>query len=50
MYAHYFKSRSGHQVIITDSSRPVGGQTISVSSKREARTIAKQHGAKPWNF
>lgn len=46
--AHYI---SGKQplLIISETMRPVG-QEIKVSGKREARTMAKAHGAKPWNF
>jgi len=47
MYAHYFNNKT---LIITDSNRPVGGKVYNVSGLREARKIAKQHNATPWNF
>lgn len=54
MYAHYtVYTRNGvkvHQVLINTSPKPVGGTTYTVSGKREADALAKQHNAKPWNF
>ena len=47
MYAHYCNDRT---VRITSEMRPVGGVVIKVSGKREARAIAAQYNAKPWNF
>lgn len=34
---------------ITDGRRS-NVATFNVSGKREARQLAKQHGAEPWNF
>jgi hypothetical protein len=50
MFAHITKSKTGYDLRITDSNRPVGGTVYSVPGKREARAIAAQHGAKAWNF
>jgi hypothetical protein len=36
-------------VVIGTERRPVG-KDIEVSGKREARQIAEQWGAQPWNF
>jgi hypothetical protein len=48
--AHYFGSKSkGFFVVISDTARPVG-LTIAVSNKKEARFIAKEKNAQPWNF
>lgn len=48
-YAHYVSSRSGNVVIISYTERPVGKE-IAVSGRREARKIAAEFGAEPWNF
>lgn len=45
--AHYCNNKT---LRITEGSAPVGGQVFKVSGKREARELAKQHNAKPWNF
>jgi hypothetical protein len=50
MFAHITKSKTGYDLRITDSNRPIGGTVYSVPGKREARVIAAQHGAKAWNF
>ena len=51
MYAHLYKqSKLGWVLIINDSARPIGGVEYLVSGKKEARTMAKQYNAQPWNF
>ena len=45
-YAHYYTGK----LIINSSMQPIGGITIACTGVREARRIAKQHNAKPWNF
>lgn len=55
MYAHLYRQVSkinnyAYVLIINDSARPIGGVEFLVSSKREARTMAKQYNAQPWNF
>ncbi len=47
MFAHYCNDKT---LRITESMQPVGGVVIKVSGKREARLIAAQHNARPWNF
>ncbi len=47
--AHYFKSGKKHELIISNDARPVG-ETITVSNKKEARVVAKNLNATPWNF
>ena len=49
MHAHYFASKKTQYVIISESVRPVG-EKIAVSGKVEARRIAKEHNATPYNF
>jgi diaminopimelate decarboxylase len=49
MFAHYYASKKTKFVIISESARPAGKQ-ITVSSKAEARKVAKQHNAQAWNF
>lgn len=50
-YAHYYGSKTrGYTLRITDGPRPVGGTEYSVSGKSEARKLADQHGATPYNF
>jgi ribosomal protein S3 len=49
MYAHYFTGKGQKFVIISETARPVGIR-ILVSGKVEARKIAKDRNAKPWNF
>tara|TARA_R110000822_G_scaffold310359_1_gene442753 strand:- start:1377 stop:1517 length:141 start_codon:yes stop_codon:yes gene_type:complete len=44
-YAHYFK----HLLIISTTPQPIG-ITIKVAGKKEARQLAAQHNATPWNF
>ena len=50
MFAHITKSKTGYDLRITDSNRPIGGTVYSVPGKREARVIAAKHGAKGWIF
>jgi hypothetical protein len=48
--AHYFGSKAkGFFIVISDTFKPVG-LTISVSGKKEALLIAREHNANPWNF
>ena len=47
--AHYFASKSIKKVVIATGPAP-RGEEFSVSGKAEARKIAKQHNAQPWNF
>jgi DNA-binding transcriptional MocR family regulator len=51
--AHYFEGQKDGQrvkiLIISPSWQPVG-DTYSVSGKREAHKLAKEHDAVPWNF
>lgn len=42
MFAHYFASKKTKFVVISDGPTPNG--------KVEARKIAKEHDAQPWNF
>jgi hypothetical protein len=49
LYAHYTTGKQP-TVRITPQVRPVDGTIYPVKGKREANAIAKQHGAKPWNF
>ncbi len=46
-FAHYCNDKT---VRITDSARPIGGLVVKVAGKREARAIAEQYNARPWNF
>lgn len=47
--AHYFASKSAKKVVISEGLTPVG-EEFTVSGKAEARKLAKQHNAQPWNF
>jgi hypothetical protein len=49
MKAHYFSSKSKKVLVISEGPSPVGRE-YPVSGKAEARKIAKQHNAEPWNF
>lgn len=49
MFAHYFATRKNKFVVISETNRPTG-ERIPVSGKVEARRIAKEKGASPWNF
>jgi hypothetical protein len=51
MYAHLYGSKSrGFTVRINSDVRPVGGTEYPVKGKAEAKAIARQHNATPWNF
>lgn len=50
MYAHYFEGNGRKFLIITDNVQGRGGKKVSVSGKREARKVAREAGAHPWNF
>ena len=50
LYAHYFKSNKECFLILTCNVQPIGGNTIKVSGKAEARKVAKAHDAIRWNF
>lgn len=47
--AHYFEGRSERVLVIARGPQPKGEQ-IAVAGKREARKIAAERGAQPWNF
>jgi hypothetical protein len=47
--AHYFASRATKVVVIAEGPKPVG-ERIEVAGKLEARKIAAERGATPWNF
>jgi hypothetical protein len=47
--AHYFASKTRKVVFISETMAPVGKE-VEVSGKAEARKVAEQHNAKPWNF
>lgn len=47
LYAHLTKNEL---TISTDIEGRIVVATLPVSGKREARAVAAQHGAKPWNF
>lgn len=49
MFAHYFTGKGQKFVIISETMQPVGIR-ILVSGKTEAKRIAKDRNAKPWNF
>jgi len=49
LYAHYFKTKQQHIVIISDSMKPVGQQHI-VQGKKEAKLLALKLNAKRWNY
>jgi hypothetical protein len=50
MYGHLTKTRTGYELTICNSMRPVGGVTVAVRDKRQAREICTKHRATPWNF
>lgn len=50
MYAHITKVKDGYELRITTENRPVGGLVTHVTGKREARALAREHNATPWNF
>ena len=48
-YAHYFATRGRAFVVISNDARPVGKE-IPVDGKVQARRVAAEHNAKPYNF
>lgn len=52
MYAHYFTSKAGAELLISSTPALNTGnvETIRVSGKREARKIAAERNATCWNF
>jgi hypothetical protein len=48
-YAHYFASKNTKYVVISQDTSPVGFK-IAVKGKAEARQVAKDQNATPWNF
>lgn len=52
MYAHYFESKTRKDLFLTETPSLRGNEApaIPVSGKKEARRIAKESGAQPWNF
>lgn len=51
MKAHFYGTKAkGFTVRITDSMQPFGGIVFSVAGKADAKKIAKEHNAQPWNF
>jgi len=50
--AHYFASRTKRELVLTEGPALNVGVTMTtaVSGKAEARRLAKQYGAQPWNF
>ena len=49
MFAHYFTGKGKKFVIISATMQPIGTK-IEVTGKAEAKKIAKEQNAKPWNF
>lgn len=47
--AHYSASKALKTVTISNTTRPIGDKHV-VSGKAEARKLAKELNAKPWNF
>lgn len=52
MFAHFYGSKAkGYWVEITESPSPVAPiSQHRVANKAEARRVAAERGAKPWNF
>lgn len=51
MTAHITKTKGGYELAISPTfSARDWVNLYRVADKRQARAIAKQHGAKPWNF
>lgn len=49
--AHYTQGKQPTvQFATTYNGRRLWGSTLKVAGKREARQVAKQYDAKPWNF
>ncbi len=50
-YAHYFASKKRKYVLITKACTPKDPvENIEVSGKVEARKVAADNDATPWNF
>ena len=52
MFAHFFKTRGGFELILTNTPALNTGdvRVVAVAGKREARAVAKAFNAKCWNF
>lgn len=50
LHATYTATKNRKIVEIHAPHRPLTGTVYNVSGKKEARQIAKQHNATPWNF
>ena len=50
-YAHYFKSKKENYILITKTTSPRNPTSkIIVANKTEARKVAEDNNAMPWNF
>lgn len=50
-YAHLIRESSGYMLALTPTIRPVDAvKVVAVKGKVQARKVAAEHGAKPWNF
>ena len=53
-YAHIYKARNKTWSLILSTSPMITAEFViaeyNVTSKPEAKRIAKEHGAKPWNY
>ena len=52
MFAHFFKTRTGFELILSSTPALNDGnvRSVVVANKREARAIAKSFNATCWNF
>lgn len=50
LYAHFYGCKGRGFVIICRSERPVNGIRRECTGKREARKIAREYNAIPYNF
>jgi hypothetical protein len=52
MYSHIYKARGGFTLIITTGAEINQGviSTAIYSDRKTAKQVAKQLGAKPWNY
>ena len=48
-YAHYFKTSKHHQLVVSESTKPVG-EVINFASKKEMQGYVKDNNLKAWNF
>ncbi|MGB2246185.1 MAG: hypothetical protein ACPH3N_00870 [Alcanivorax sediminis] len=48
-HAHFYTIGKAKHLILSEGPQPTG-KTIKVASKSEARKLAREHGAKPYNF